>query len=711
MKQVIQYLRTGITEVIELPVPSPQSGQLRIETSMTLVSSGTERMLLEFGQANVLQKIRSQPEKFRQVLDKVGTDGLLPTLEAVRAKLDEPIAPGYCNVGTVIDGTPARTGLRAGDRVVSNGPHAGIVRVPENLCARIPDGVTDETAAFTVLGAIALQGIRLIAPTIGETIAVTGLGLIGLLAVQILRANGCRVLALDYDATRLGLARRFGAETVDLASGEDPVQAALGRTGGVGIDGVLIAASTDSDEPVRQAARMCRKRGRIVLVGVTGLELSRADFYEKELSFQVSCSYGPGRYDPSYEQQGHDYPIGFVRWTEQRNFEAVLELMAGGRVVTDELVTHRIPVERAGEAYARLVEDHHALGIVLDFRASQTGSDARARAVPGTAVTARATPGTTAVALVGAGNYGLRVLAPALAKAGVRLKSVVTTGSVRGWQAARLHGFEQVSTDLDGVLSDPEIGALVVATRHDTHADLVLRAAAAGKSVFVEKPLATTAEQLERIASAAADGDLAGRLVTVGFNRRFAPLVQRMKTLLAGRPGPCSFSYMVNAGAIPQEHWTQDAATGGGRIIGEACHFIDLMRFLAGAPVTQVSAEGLRPAHGSAPPDTVAITLAFADGSVGTIQYFANGARSFPKERLEVFSGGAILRLDNYLTLRGFGWPGFRTLRRFRQDKGAEALATAFVAALQGRQPNPVPLEQSLEASRVAIQCAQAVSR
>src|ERR1700719_1450906 len=373
MKQILQDLREGITQLAEVPAPRAGSGQLLIHTTASLVSAGTERMLLEFGKANWVDKVRQQPDKVRMVLDKVRADGLAVTLEAVRSKLDRPLAPGYCNVGRVAEFGLGVEGFAVGDRVVSNGKHAELVCVPKNLCARIPDSVSDESAAFAVLAAIGLQGIRLAKPTLGECVAVTGLGLIGLLTVQMLRAQGCRVLGLDLDPGRLILARQFGAElVVNSGKGADVLAAAQTFSRGRGVDAVIVTASTKSNEPVNQAAKMCRTRGRIVLVGVTGLELSRADFYEKELSFQVSCSYGPGRYDPAYEEGGQDYPVGFVRWTEQRNFEAALDLMASGQLDVAPLITHRFPLERASDAYALLTSGEPSLGILLEYPAVRT---------------------------------------------------------------------------------------------------------------------------------------------------------------------------------------------------------------------------------------------------------------------------------------------------------------------------------------------------
>jgi predicted dehydrogenase/threonine dehydrogenase-like Zn-dependent dehydrogenase len=710
MKQVLQHLRSGTTEVAEVPAPRLGAGHVLIRTTRSLVSPGTERMLMDFGKGSLIEKARQQPDRVRMVLDKVNADGLLPTIEAVRNKLDQPLALGYCNAGRVMEVGPGVAGFAIGDRVASNGKHAEVVSVPAKLCAKAPDDLPDDAAAFTVLGAIALQGIRLAAPTLGEKIAVTGLGLIGLLTVQLLRAHGCRVLGLDFDRERLALAERFGAETVDLSSGADPVRAAVAFTRGYGVDGVIITASTKSSDPVHQAALMCRKRGRIVLVGVTGLELSRADFYEKELTFQVSCSYGPGRYDANYEQKGLDYPIGFVRWTEHRNFEAVLDMLSDGRLDIAPLISHRFPIGDAGRAYEIVGGAEPSLGVLLTYPDAETrGKAPRSRTValprrPSTIPAGSGDPAPVTIGVIGSGNYATASLIPALKAAGARLGTIASSGGVSGVHAARKFGFPVTTTEYQTMLHDPELDALVIATRHDSHARLVIETLGAGKHVFVEKPLALTADDIDaidRVYRGVWASDHAPRLM-VGFNRRFAPQVVRMKALLDAQPGPKSMIMIVNAGMIPADHWTLDPDTGGGRIIGEACHFIDLLRHLAGSPIASCHRQAMASETG----DTVSLTLGFADGSLGTIHYFANGNKAFPKERLEVFAGGKILRLNNFRSLTGFGWKGFRAMNLWRQDKGQKACVAAFLDAIRNGGPDPIPYDEIIEVSRVTIELA-----
>jgi predicted dehydrogenase len=713
MKQVLQNLRTGAIDVAEVPAPYAGPGELLIRTTHSLISAGTERMLVDFGRAGWLAKARQQPDKVRQVLDKARTDGFLATLGAVQSKLDRPMALGYSNVGVVVEVGPGVGGFAVGDRVVSNGKHAQYVSVPRNLCAHVPEAVADECAAFAVIASVGLQGIRLAGPTLGESVAVTGLGLIGLLTVQLLRAQGCRVLGIDHDPARLAIARQFGAATVDLSRGEDPLSAAASFSRGRGIDAVLIAAATTSNEPVSQAARMCRQRGRIVLVGVTGLELSRADFYEKELSFQVSCSYGPGRYDPSYEEGGRDYPIGFVRWTEQRNFEAVLDLMARGNFDVTPLITHRYSISDAAQAYALIAMREPAVGIVLQY---PPGDDAGVRASERTLslssahdAVPRRSGSAARIGVIGCGNHATHVLLPALQAAGGELVAVASRSGATAAHAARRFGAEMTTTDAAAVLERHDIDAIVVATRHDSHADYVRRALAAGKGVFVEKPLALRSGELDEVLAAydralAQDPTLA---VMVGFNRRFSPHAVKARELLAGIAEPKCLVVTVNAGAVPANHWTQDPEVGGGRLVGEGCHFVDLMRFLVGAPITsyEVTSVG-QPVNGTAG-DNFTLTLSFQDGSMGTLHYFANGHRRFAKEQVQVFGANRVLEIDNFRTMRGFGWPRFGKMDLWRQDKGQRACVDAFVRCIRAGRASPVPFAESIEVSRVCIEAAQ----
>lgn len=712
MRQIFQNLESGETEIVEAPAPALRAGHILTHTTTSLISLGTERMLVEFARGGLLSKVRQQPDKVKQVLAKARTDGIVATLGAVRSKLGQPLPLGYCNVGVVLESATGE--FAPGDRVVSNGPHADLVLVPRNLAARIPESVSDEAASFTVVASIALQGIRLAQPTLGEVFVVTGVGLIGLLAVQILRANGCQVLAVDFDDDKLALARQFGAEVCNPGRGEDPVAAGLAISRGRGVDGVILTASTKSSDPVSQAANMCRKRGRIVLVGVTGLDLQRADFYEKELSFQVSCSYGPGRYDPDYEERGNDYPLGFVRWTEQRNFEAVLDLMASGAIATGPLVSHRFPFLDAPQAYGVVGgESARALGIVLEYYHPAPERTTRHVALAGPSSGAPAQKqwvgGAPRLAVIGAGNYASRVLIPSLRKAGAQLATIASSGGSSAVIHGRKAGFAAATTDVPSVFADPAIDAVVIATRHDSHARLALDGLASDKSVFVEKPLALTHSDVDAIEAALASS--AGSL-TVGFNRRFAPHTVAMKRALDSVSEPKVFLSLMNAGAIPASHWTQDSALGGGRIVGEACHHIDLLRYLAGSPIVSITATSIGQTKDGGPADDkAAITIHFLDGSLGTVHYLANGDAGFPKERIEAFAAGRIVQLDNFVRLRAWGWPKLDNNRLFRQDKGQAGLAESFVDHLANGAPPPIPSQELFEVARAAIEAAGQLRR
>jgi len=694
VKHVLQSLATGKTLVADVPEAAAYGSRLLIQTSVSLLSSGTERMLVDFGRAGWIRKVRQQPDKVREVIQKMHSDGIWAALEAVKAKLDVPLSLGYSAVGIVRDVGPGVRGFRVGQRVVSNGAHAEVVAVPQNLCARVPEQVPDEQAAFTIVAAIALEGVRLANPTMGECFVVTGLGLIGLLAVQLLRAHGCRVLAVELDESRLALARAYGAAAINGRDANAVLVAAETLSRGRGVDGVLLTLASNSNKPMRQAAQMCRKRGRIVLVGTTGLELNRSDFYSKELSFQVSCSYGPGRYDTDYEEKGHDYPIGYVRWTEQRNFEAVLDMMASGRLNVGPLISHRFPIERAVEAYDLLLSGKPSLGIILEYpKYTNSGDISHTIKLPqGDSPPPVALP---VLSFIGAGNYGSRVLLPAFKSAGVCLNTVITTTGVSGAHYGLKFGFRQASTDTASIFQGND-DAVVIATRHDTHACLVVQALNSGKHVFVEKPLALTEGELDRIQDALIRRP--DRILMVGFNRRFAPHVRRMKSLLDSIEGPKAFIMTVNAGTIPRGHWTQDPEVGGGRIVGEACHFIDLMRHLAGRPIKEFGIVTLADSV-----DTATISLSFEDGSLGTIHYLANGHKTVPKERFEVFCSGRVLQLDNFRKLRAFGWPGLHKMVLRRQDKGQRGCVQAFVRAIKDGGAPPIPREELLEVARIGI--------
>jgi hypothetical protein len=645
-------------------------------------------MLVSFGQSNLLQKARAQPEKVKMVLDKVKTDGLMPTINAVRNKLDEPIPLGYCNVGIVEEIGAGVSGYRKGDRVISNGSHAEFVAVGEKLCAKIPDGVSDQEAAFTVISAIGLQGIRLLSPTFGETVVVTGLGLIGLLAGQLLIANGCRVIGLEPDPTKRKLANTFGIETTEAT---DPVMAIMEMTDGVGADAVLITASAKTDAIISQAAGMCRQRGRVILVGVIGLNLDRGDFYKKEISFQVSCSYGPGRHDEDYEGRGKDYPVGFVRWTEQRNFQAVLHALAHGQLKVESLISEVVAFDDMGEVYGNIANSN---SIATLFRYPEAAPDDRTITVGETKFLA---PEGKAWGIVGAGNFTKMTMLPILDKVKAPVAYIASAGGVSATGLAKKHGIGNSTTDFAEMLTDSSVGLVAITTRHNLHASMVVQALAAGKDVFVEKPLALSEEELGEIVAARTTSR---KNITIGFNRRFSPHTEVVKKHLPTEIGKNMVATM-NAGFIPPEVWVHDMQIGGGRIIGEACHFIDLLVHLSGSLVTEVcmNALGQDPEENT---DNASILLRFANGDNGTVHYFGNGDKSFPKERVEVFAGQQIFQIDNFRQTTAYGVKGFSKLKT-RLDKGHarqfELLHERFAA---GGDPL-IPLAEQLNVTRASF--------
>ena len=704
MRQVFQSRQTGKGEIVEVPVPSLKEGHLLIQTTKSLISLGTERMLVKFGQSNWIDRAKQHPDKVKQVIQKIKTDGLIPAINTVSNALAKPVPLGYCNVGIVRGVGRGIYGFKLGDRVISNGSHAELVCVPENLCAKIPDNVDDVTAVFTVLSSIALQGIRLINPTIGESVVVMGLGLIGLLACQILKANGCRVIGFDLDENKVALAKKFNVAAYVLKEGVDPVTLATSFSKGNGVDAVLITAATKSNAPIEQAPKMCRKRGRVVLLGVVGLELSRADFYKKEISFQVSCSYGPGRYETNYEKKGLDYPIGFVRWTEQRNFDAVLNLMSEGNIKTVELVSEVVPIDNVERAYDLVASSRDVLGIVLDY---QGGVDVNKKsislAVPSII---EAKPGIPVVGFIGAGGFTSVVLMPAFHKCQTRLKTISSSGGISGNHVGRKYGFETNTTDYRTVLGDPNINTVVITTQHDTHARFVVEALNAGKNVFVEKPLCLSAEELQQVTKAYNDNS---QLLMVGFNRRFSPCTSFIKQKLSSRKDPLCMVFTVNSGFIPMEHWVHDLKTGGGRILGEGCHFIDLLRFITGSPIQTVQAITTL-GHSLTDSDKMTISLTFEDGSLGTVHYFANGSKDYPKEKLEVFCEGKTIVLNNFRSVEAYGCGRGARLKLKKQDKGHNDEVKQFLSAITEGKASPIPFDEIINvtlATFAAVQSAK----
>jgi predicted dehydrogenase/threonine dehydrogenase-like Zn-dependent dehydrogenase len=691
MKQIIQNLKTGETVLEEVPVPMVKSGHVLIRTHRSLVSLGTERMLVEFGKANYLEKARQQPEKVKQVLDKMRSDGIFPTLEAVFRKLDEPLPLGYCNAGEVVAVGKGVSEFSVGDRVVSNGGHAEVVCIPKNLVAKIPDNVAYEEAAFTVIGAIALQGIRLINPTFGETVVVTGLGLIGLIAAQLLRANGCRVVGIDVAADKLALAARLGIATVHAAD-NDVVAAVQGLTRGIGADAVLITASAKTNDIISQSAQMSRKRGRIVLVGVIGLDIQRSDFYEKELTFQVSCSYGPGRYDEEYEGKGLDYPLPYVRWTEKRNFEAILEGISAKQLDVNSLITETVALADFLQVYGDMANSK-SIASILKYSGQAEITQTSV------AVTAKSFQhGKGVIGIIGAGNFTKATVMPMLSKMDASVKYIASSRGLSGTLVARKYRIANSTTNYKDILADEEVDLVLITTQHNAHAGQVLEALRAGKHVFVEKPLALRDEELDEIVTAHAQ---AKGSLSVGFNRRFSPFLQDVKAKLGDTANmPLHVIATMNAGFIPAGHWVHDMEVGGGRIIGEACHLIDTISYLADSKVERVvvHAMGTAPDAGT---DNATILLHYANGTNGVINYFANGHKAYSKERFEVYAQGNVAIVDNFRRSYYYGFKGKGMSKS--QDKGHGNQFKQLIENVKRDGSPIIPFDSIINTSRAAI--------
>ncbi|MBB6458901.1 bi-domain-containing oxidoreductase [Flammeovirga kamogawensis] len=689
MKQIIQDLKNGQTILEEVPAPQVKSGCVLIQTTRTLVSLGTERMLVEFGKASYIEKARQQPDKVKMVLDKMKTDGVMPTVEAVFNKLNQPLPLGYCNVGKVVAVGKGVSTFKVGDRVASNGNHAEFVNVPENLVASIPDNVTDEEAAFTVIGSIGLQGIRLLNPTFGETIVVVGLGLIGLVTAELLRANGCIVIGFDFDPQKVEMAKSKGINAINPAEGTDQVKYVLEQTNNIGADGVIITASAKGNEIISQSANMSRKRGRIILVGVIGLDISRADFYEKELTFQVSCSYGAGRYDEDYEQKGNDYPIGYVRWTEKRNFEAILQAISSKQLQVTPLITERVSLNNYEEIYGDM-KKAGSIASILEFPENSQRTNV-VTITPNNFNNAKGVYG-----IVGAGNYTSSMIIPRLKEVNAHLKYIASAGGLSSAILAKKGGITNATTDYQEILNDKEVDTVIITTRHDLHAGMVMKGLQANKNVFVEKPLCLNTQELEEIITTYKESK--GTL-TVGFNRRFAPLATKMKSLVGN--GPKNIVATMNAGAIPPEVWVHDMEVGGGRILGEACHYVDLCSYLAGSNVTEVcmNSMGTNPSDNT---DNVSILLKYENGTNAVINYFANGSKAYSKERVEVFTQERTLIMDNWRTLKGYGFKGFSTAKT-AQDKGQKVQFKLLNERIQTGGEPIVPFDSIINTTKASI--------
>jgi len=702
MKQLIQDMKSGETRVIDVPVPQPADNAALIQTAASLVSVGTERMLVEFAKQSLVGKARSRPDLVRQVLDKARKEGLVNTLQAATNRLDQPMALGYSSAGTVIAVGPALKDFKVGDRVACGGGgyavHAEYASVPQNLLVKLPDNVDFNAGAFTTIGAIALQGFRLSESGLGERVAIIGLGLLGLLSAMIAKAAGCFVIGIDIDARRVELAQKMGIEAVAREGAEN---AASTFSKGNGMDAVLICADTASDDPIILAGNIARDKAKVVAVGAVGLNVPRKVYYEKELSLVVSRSYGPGRYDPTYEEKGQDYPIAFVRWTEGRNMQAFVDLLSHQKIDITPLISHQFPITKAENAYRLITANKKEpfLGVLLTY--PQADEVPVQRIANLTAPAISVTPGALlALGVLGAGNYARATFLPVVKRVGgIAPIGVVSASGLSAQHAAKKFGFGYSASDPQTVFDDPAINTVAILTRHNLHTQQILQSFEAGKHVYCEKPLAINPEELHALAAVLSEDNKP--LLMAGFNRRFAPLAKQMKSAFNSRTEPLVAHYRVNAGYLPPEHWTQDPAIGGGRIIGEACHFIDFLTFLVGENPTSVNADVLED-QGKYNQDNVIMCFSYPDGSIGTVTYLANGDRSYSKERIEVFCGGRIAVLEDFRTLE-MVYKGKVWRSKTSQDKGHQAAWQAFLSALRTSGQPPIPYNQLLGTTQASF--------
>lgn len=714
MKQLFQCLKSGEMKVLELPAPAISDTQVLVEVIQSLVSPGTERMLLEFGKSSLLGKLQKQPEKARQALQKIRTDGLLETYAAVDSKLSQLLPLGYSNVGIVKSVGRNVFDINVGDRVVTNGYHAGVVAVSANLCAKIPASVSYDQASFAVIGAVALHAIRLSVPTLGETFLVVGAGLVGLLAIQILKANGCSVIAVDLEPDRLKLAEQFGATAVACSSTNEAKGVIDELTEDLGVDGVLVCVASSSDQPLSLACNCVRDRGRVVIVGTVGPGFSRDILFRKEITLLTSRSYGPGRYNYDYEIRGNDFPVGYVRWTVKRNFETLLNLFERGSLSIDKLITARVLIDNVTEQYPTLVQEH-SLGIVLDFTSEALGVSAHS-IVRSVYLESSPTKSCTVnkveigshpvVGLIGAGDFVRRTLLPSLKSRELQLHTIAANSGLRSAQLAEKYNFKCVTTDVASVIQNPQIDSIFIATNHESHATLVLDALQAGKNVFVEKPLCITPSELNDIKNHLSARKGLRQALLLGFNRRFSPLGGRLKSICDRMPSSKTVIYTVNAGRLDRDSWILDKKIGGGRLIGESCHFVDFIRFLFGCGIVEARVTRSKESLNDY---TFLITLKFEDGSLGIVNYLVGGHRSFQKERVELFGGGKTVVLDNFKSISSYDGSFHLPCLFGRQDKGHQAMFSEYLKVIRGELDPPISIDEILEVSSTMIDLEQSL--
>ncbi len=702
MKQLLQNLKNGEGFVADVPAPIAQRGRVLVRTAASLVSAGTERAFVELARKNLIAKATERPDLVRRAIESLKTEGLLGTANILRDKLEASHALGYSAAGVVVESGEDVAEFAPGDRVACAGTgyaaHAELLSVPRNLCCRLPQNVDFESGAFATVGAIALQSVRLAEPTLGESVVVIGLGLLGQIVAQLLRANGCRVFGVDLDESKVDLAIRLGADAACLVGGAER-QAISDWSRGRGADAVIVTAATSSSEPIELAGEISRPKGRVVALGATGLDIRRQAYYQRELTLRVSMSYGPGRYDPQYEEQGIDYPLPYVRWTEGRNIEAFLDMLASGVVRVSPLVTHRYKIEESSRAYDLLSGPDAGpyLGIIIQYDTESPLQREVVRKQPPGSVSRETSE--VRVGLIGAGDYARRVLLPLLQSNKVVFSSVATASGVTAHDVGKKYGFERLASGADEVLSDPGVNLVVIATRHNTHAELACQALARGRNVFVEKPLALTEADLSRVLEAA---ETSSGSLTVGYNRRFSPLSRMAKDFFSGF-GPLSVVYRVNAGAVLPNHWTNDPEEGGGRILGEVCHFVDLVHFLTGSLTERVFAESISSPRRPVSDDSVSITLKLSNGSNAMIAYLAGGDRSLPKERVEITGGSRSFVIDDFRAAESYSGNRQRRTSLRRQDKGQAAQIAALCLGVRSGTLPLIPLNELAAVTRVTF--------
>lgn len=696
MKQLFQSLKNGELFLQDLPISEPSKNNVIIKTKISLLSPGTEKMLLDFGKSGLLNKALSQPERVKDVINKMKIEGVYETYQKIFNKLDQPIPLGYCNVGIIQKIGRDVKGLKVGDRVVSNGFHAESVEVPENLCQKIPDKVSDDQAVFTILSSIALHSIRLSEPTLGETFVVMGMGIVGLLCTELLILNGCNVISVDFDKERLEYAKDIGAETIHLSKNMDINDSVLAISSQQNIDGVIVSTSSRSSEPLEVAAKISRKKGRVILVGTADIHFSRQELYEKEISFKVSSSYGPGRYDKDYEQRSIDYPIGYVRWTQNRNFKSILHLIEKGMFNPEKLITNRYDFVDFEKGYESL-NRRESLGIVLQYDDENTNQEKTLF------FKNKINSPTKSIKIdfIGAGNYATSVLLPKLKKNKINFNLLLSKSGINTPSLLKKYSFNGITTDPDELFKNGNSDVIFVASSHSTHANFLMQAIEVSKNIFLEKPLCINLQELEEIKNKINESSELPSIM-MGFNRRFSPLVKKIKKVLSDNKDPIAIEYTINAGRIPDDHWIQDRNEGGGRLIGEACHFIDLAAFICDSEIGDyfVNYSDVKNK------DTFSISLKFKNGSIATINYFSNGNSKYSKEILKVFFNEKIIVLDNFKQIRSYGIKSLKNVSLFSQQKGQMECVTEFLESIKNGYESPIKLDEILKVSEVSLELA-----